>query len=77
MRGGFRRMDESIQRSIEEAERSGDPDKIKEAHQFARESYGMGTGVIIGGIVGTILFPGVGTYVGAAIGGFFGHESAK
>lgn len=77
MRGGFGRMDRDIQRRLKEAQESGDPERIKREEQFAKESYNMGTGAIIGGIIGTIICPGAGSYIGAAIGGLFGHESAK
>lgn len=77
MRSGWSRMDRDIQKRLEKAHESGDPERIKREHQAANEAYGMGTGAIVGGVIGSFICPGLGTYLGAAIGGFFGHESAK
>lgn len=74
---GWQRMDRDIQRGLDEAGESGDPEEIEREIQFAKEAYAAGTGVMIGGAVGSLILPGVGTVIGAAIGGFFGNSVAK
>ena len=74
---GWQRMDRDIQKKIRQAEASGDREEIREAYESANTAYATGTGVVLGGIVGSILFPGVGTVVGAAIGGILGNKVSK
>lgn len=74
---GSVRMDQAIQKRLDAARDSGDPEHIKREIQFANESYAMGTGATVGATVGTYICPGLGTIIGGIVGGFFGHKIAE
>lgn len=73
-RSGFSRMDKEIQKDLRDAEATGNPEVIKEAHRRARGHYRGGIGAMAGGILGTIICPGLGTYIGAGIGNWLGYH---
>lgn len=76
---GFAAIDRDVQRKLDEAFESGDPEKIRKAKQHAKETASMCNGSMIGGIIGTIVcpIPVLGTYIGAGIGAFLGYKSAE
>jgi hypothetical protein len=73
----WRLLDRAVQRDIERARETGDPEKIREAQQRANETYAVGAGTTIGSMVGSLIAPGIGTFIGGVVGGILGNEAAK
>jgi outer membrane lipoprotein SlyB len=70
-------LDHAIQKDVKRPYESGDPERIKKAQQEASETYATSSGAMIGGVLGSFICPGLGTWIGAGIGAVIGNKVAK